>query len=73
MQAVTRSRYGPPELLSIKEVEKPTPNANEVLIRVYATTVNRTDCSILWGKPFIKYGFVVTGQKTGNVIITWED
>jgi NADPH:quinone reductase-like Zn-dependent oxidoreductase len=53
MQAVTRSKYGPPELLRIKEVEKPTPNDKEVLIRVYATTVNRTDCSILWGKPFI--------------------
>lgn len=53
MQAVTRSKYGPPELLRIKEVEKPIPGHNEVLIRVYATTVNRTDCSILWGKPFI--------------------
>ena len=53
MLAVIRSKYGPPDLLTIKEIEKPTPKDNDVLIRVYATTVNRTDCSILWGKPFI--------------------
>lgn len=53
MLAATRSTYGPPDLLSIKEINKPTPGDKEVLIRVYATTVNRTDCSILWGKPFI--------------------
>ena len=53
MLAVTRTKYGPPELLRIKEVDKPTPKGNEVLVRVYATTVNRTDCSILWGKPFL--------------------
>lgn len=37
----------------MKEVEKPVPKDNEILVRVRATTVNRTDCGILWGKPFI--------------------
>ncbi len=53
MKAATRSQYGPPEVLSIQEIEKPIPKDNEVLIKVYATTVNRTDCAILLAKPFI--------------------
>jgi len=69
MKAAVRSKYGSPEVLSIKEVEIPTPKENEVLIRVYATTVSRTDCHILWGMPFImrfftglfKPRFAVTG------------
>lgn len=52
MKAAIRSKYGTPEVLSIKEVETPTPKDNEVLIRVHATTVNRSDCHVLWGKPF---------------------
>lgn len=60
MKAAIRSKYGPPEVLSIGEVNKPVPRDNEVLIRLHATTVNRTDCAILTGKPFIMhlfYGF----------------
>ncbi len=53
MKAATRSKYGGPEVLKIQEVEKPTPKDDEVLVRVYATTVNRTDCAILRAKPFI--------------------
>jgi NADPH:quinone reductase-like Zn-dependent oxidoreductase len=52
MKAATRLTYGTAEVLSIKEVEKPTPKDNELLLRVYAATVNRTDCHILKGKPF---------------------
>ena len=58
MKAVTRTKYGSPEVLEIKSIEKPTPKANEVLVRVYATTVNRTDCGILTGKPYIIRAFV---------------
>ncbi len=53
MKAVVRTKYGSPDDLKIKEVEKPVPGDNDVLIRVYATTVNKTDCGILWGTPFI--------------------
>ncbi len=44
MKAVTYTKYGPPEVFQLNEVEKPVPRDDEVLIRVRATTVNRTDC-----------------------------
>ena len=53
MKAIVRMSYGPPGVLQLKEVEKPVPKDNEVLIKVYAATVNRTDCGILRAKPFI--------------------
>ncbi len=53
MKAVLRSKYGSPEVLTVGTAEQPQPEKDEILVRVYATTVNRTDCGILRGKPFI--------------------
>ena len=47
MKAAVVTKYGPPEVLQVKEVKKPTPKDKEVLIRVYAATVTLYDC---WGR-----------------------
>lgn len=53
MKAAIRRNYCLPSQLKIEQVETPIPKPNEVLIKVYATTVNRTDCANLTAKPFI--------------------
>ena len=53
MKAIVCTKYGPPKVLQLKEVEKPVPKDNEVRIRVYAATVGLSDVMTRKGAPFL--------------------
>lgn len=57
MKAAVYKKYGPPEVVKLVEVERPSPRSNEVLVKVYATTVNRTDCGFRSAEYFISRFF----------------
>src|SRR5687767_7283748 len=77
MKAAFRSAYGTGEVLSIRDVETPSPGDHEVLIKVHAATVSRTDCHVLWGRPlfmrlftgFIKPKLAITGTDFSGEIV----
>ncbi|WP_433467461.1 NAD(P)-dependent alcohol dehydrogenase [Spirillospora sp. CA-128828] len=52
MKAAVHDRYGPPEVVRVVEVDDPSIGDQDVLVRVHATTVNRTDCGYRSAKPF---------------------
>ena len=87
MKAAVRYKYGPPaDVLSIKEFEKPTPKENEVLIKVHATSANRTDHYILVGqlimrpftglfkpkKPFLGSDFAGKVERVGSTVTSFK-
>lgn len=57
MKAVVYQKYGAPDVLRVAEVERPIPKDDEVLVKVHATTVNRTDCGLRSAEPFIVRAF----------------
>ena len=48
MKAAVRDRYGPPEVVEVRDVERPVPSSDEVLVRVRAASVNRADLDGLY-------------------------
>jgi len=58
VRAVVYDRYGPPEVQRLDEVERPVPNEDEVLVKIHATTVNRTDCGWRSATPFFVRYFI---------------
>jgi len=52
MKAAVATRYGPPEVARVIDVPRPAPRADELLVRVHATTVNRTDCGFRGAHPW---------------------
>jgi NADPH:quinone reductase-like Zn-dependent oxidoreductase len=71
MKAVVHDRYGPPDVLRVEEVEQPLPKDDEVLIRVRATTVSRSDCALRAGEPF--FSRFITGVRRPKQRILGSD
>jgi NADPH:quinone reductase-like Zn-dependent oxidoreductase len=71
MTAVVYDRYGPPEVLRIETIERPVPADDEVLVRVHATTVTRTDIHMRMAKPFI-WRFMLGLRRPRNRILGLE-
>ena len=76
IKAIVCSKYGPPEVLKLKEINKPIPKNNEALIKIYASTVTAGDCRILrndFAKWFWLPGRIIFGfTKPRRDIPGWE-
>jgi NADPH:quinone reductase-like Zn-dependent oxidoreductase len=81
MRAAVYTEYGGPDVVSVIEVEAPTPGPHDLLVRVHATTVNRTDCAFRAGEPrFARVVYGIRGPKAtvlgcefaGTVVDTGE-
>jgi NADPH:quinone reductase-like Zn-dependent oxidoreductase len=53
MRAVIHNRYGTPDVLQLADVERPVPKEDEILVRIHAASVTRTDCGLRSAKPFM--------------------
>jgi NADPH:quinone reductase-like Zn-dependent oxidoreductase len=71
MKAVVMERYGTPDVLELRDVAKPTPKADEVLVRVHAASVNDWDWGLMQGTPFVNR--MVSGLFTPKVQIIGGD
>lgn len=72
MKAIVCVKYGSPDAMQLKEVEKPTPKANEVLIKIYATTVTSADIRIRKADPFPVRFFYGFARPKNNTILGSE-
>ncbi|HMJ46701.1 MAG TPA: NAD(P)-dependent alcohol dehydrogenase [Ferruginibacter sp.] len=75
MKAVVFKEYGPPEVLQLKEIQKPAPKENEVMIRIHATSVNSGDIRMRKADPFavrFMLGLMRPGKKVPGLVFSGE-
>ena len=78
MKAIVCTKYGPPDVLQLKDVDRPTPKDNKVLIRIHATTITAGDCELRrcdysgWKGFLIRLGFGFKGPRKGFSILGME-
>lgn len=80
MKAIVCTKYGPPEVLQIKDVEKPFPKKNEVCIKIFATAVTASDCIIrgfnlpisFWLPLGLAVGFTKPRQPILGIVLAGE-
>src|SRR3989449_4040645 len=72
MKAIVRARFGGPEVLELQEVEKPTPEPNQVLVRVRAASLNLGDWHSTRGRPYIIRLMGLRQGKPKDRILGWD-
>jgi NADPH:quinone reductase-like Zn-dependent oxidoreductase len=72
MRAIVYTEYGPPDVLNLKEVQKPAPGDDEVLVKVHAASANAADWHVMRADPFLVrvMGFGVLKPKNGRLGLT---
>jgi NADPH:quinone reductase-like Zn-dependent oxidoreductase len=68
VKAAVHTRYGPPDVVRVRDVDKPTARDGELIIKVHVTSVNRTDCGFRSGKPFFSRFFTGLLRPRGTVL-----
>ncbi|MBB4826396.1 NADPH:quinone reductase-like Zn-dependent oxidoreductase [Sporosarcina luteola] len=67
MKAIVCNKYGSPDVLELKEVEKPFPTENQILVKVHSASINFGNVVLLQGKPFLaRFAFGITKPKYSN-------
>ena len=80
MKAIVYAKFGPPDVLQLQEVEKPTPKNNEVLIKIFATAVTASDCIVrgfkvpitFWIPMALAVGFPKPRQPILGIVLAGE-